>query len=114
MERLDKLVAAAEDSDDQWALARRAIANGHSVKKDGNVALSYELLRRGADALGRLAAGEATPEELGDMVVRAVHIENMPSEGDASVRLDESDRHSGRVTADDGDESAIIRHWTTF
>ena len=34
-ERLDKLVAAAQAADDQWALARRAIESGY-LEKTGN------------------------------------------------------------------------------
>ena len=63
-ERLDKLVAAAQAADDQWALARRAIESGYLEKTgNGDMPSYYELLRRGADALGKLAAGDATPEE---------------------------------------------------
>eukprot|EP01052_Picozoa_sp_SAG31_P021340 SAG31_NODE_1645_length_7652_cov_2.069906_5_plen_283_part_00 len=63
MERLDKLVTAAEDSGDQWTLARRSVLAGHLAKRGGDVSAPHELFRRGVDALGKLAAGEATAEE---------------------------------------------------
>lgn len=64
MKRLEKLVAAAEAANDQWALARRAIATGYLIKKEtGDTSACYEWLRRGADALGKLAAGDARNEE---------------------------------------------------
>ena len=63
MERLEKLMTAAEDSDDQWALARRSVLAGHLVKRGGDVSAPHELFRRGADALGKLAASDATAGE---------------------------------------------------
>jgi len=63
MERLEKLMTAAEDSDDQWALARRSVLAGHLVKRGGDVSAPHELFRRGADALGKLVASDATAEE---------------------------------------------------